>query len=126
MKRAKCPAGLIALLAKSLERRMSDSHELYDQAEKLKDEGNLEAAIAKLNELLAQDGAFVLAHSAMAVLLGKVGRHPEAVDHARKVCELEPNEPFSFTQLSVICQRAGLIPQAEDAMARARMLQQGH
>ena len=105
---------------------MSDSHELYNQAEKLKDEGNLEAAIAKLNELLAQDGAFVLAHSAMAVLLGKVGRHPEAVDHARKVCELEANEPFSFTQLSVICQRAGLIPQAEDAMARARMLQQGH
>ena len=30
--------------------------------------------------------------------------------------ELEPNDPFSFTQLSVICQRCGKIPEAEAAM----------
>ena len=32
-------------------------------------------------------------------------------------------DPFSFTQLSVIFQRCGRIQQAEDAMARAHMLQ---
>ncbi len=37
--------------------------------------------------------------------------------------ELEPNDPFSFTQLSVICQRCGLIPEAEEAMATARMME---
>jgi len=48
------------------------------------------------------------------------------VSHAQKVTELEPNDPFSFTQLSVICQRCGKIPEAEDAMARSRMLSGGH
>lgn len=104
---------------------MPDSHELYSQAEKLKDEGKPDEAIAKLNELIAADPQFALAHSALAVLYGRVGKHPEAVKHAQLVCELEPKDPFSFTALSVTCQRAGLIPQAEDAMARARMLQQG-
>jgi hypothetical protein len=41
------------------------------------------------------------------------------------VCELEPNDPFSFTALSVTLQRAGKIPEAEEALARARMMQTG-
>jgi Flp pilus assembly protein TadD len=104
---------------------MPDSHEMYNEAQKLKDGGKLEEAIAKLQELLAADEGFSLAHSALAVLYGRVGRHPDAVRHAQRVCELEPKDPFSYTALSVTCQRAGLIPEAEDAMARARMLQQG-
>lgn len=103
---------------------MPDSHQLYAEAEKLKDAGQFDDAIAKLNSLLEADPSFALAHSALAVLYGKVGKHPDAVKHAERVTELEPNEPFSFTALSVTYQRAGMIPQAEDAMARARMLQQ--
>jgi Flp pilus assembly protein TadD len=49
--------------------------------------------------------------------------YDEAVAHAQRVTELEPNDPFSFTQLSVICQRCGRIQAAEDAMARAREIQ---
>ncbi len=105
---------------------MPDSYQLYDEAEKLKDEGKTAEAVSKLNELLAADANFTLAHSALAVLLGRLGEHPQAVEHAQRVCELEPNDPFSFTALSVTCQRAGLIQQAEDAMARARMIQQQH
>jgi hypothetical protein len=41
------------------------------------------------------------------------------------VCELEPTDPFSFTALSVACQRGGWIAEAEDALARSRMLQGG-
>ena len=41
----------------------------------------------------------------------------------RRVVELEPKDPFSYTALSVACMRAGLIPEAEDALARSRMLQ---
>jgi Flp pilus assembly protein TadD len=96
--------------------------ELYNEAEKLKDSGDLEGAVKKLNELLAQDTRFALAHSALAVIYGRMGRHAEAVEHATKVCELEPNDPFSFTALSVTCQRAGRIMEAEDAMARARTM----
>ena len=102
---------------------MATREELYDQADKLKDAGDNDAALAKLNEALAADPGYALAHSALAVVLTRLKRHEEAVAHAMKVCELEPQDPFSFTALSVTCQRAGKIQEAEDAMARARMLQ---
>jgi Flp pilus assembly protein TadD len=105
---------------------MAASHELYDEAEKLKDAGKLDEAAAKLNELLAADASYTLAHSALAVILGRLKRHDEAIAHAIKACELEPNDPFSFTALSVTYQRAGHIPEAEEAMARARMMQGMH
>jgi Flp pilus assembly protein TadD len=104
---------------------MATNVELYDEASRLKDAGNLEAAVAKLEELVAQDPSYPLAHSALAVVLGRLKRHDEAIAHAQKVCELAPNDPFSFTAMSVTYQRGGKIPEAEDAMAKARTMQ-GH
>ena len=112
---------------------MSDPVALYDQADKLKDEGNIEAAAAKLREALTTDPSYALAHSALAVVLQKLGKNEEAIDHARRACELEPNDPFSFTALSVTYQRAfagtnnqQYIRMAEDAMEQSRMLQGRH
>lgn len=109
---------------------MPDAVALYDQADKLKDEGKLEEAVAKLREALSTDPAYALAHAALAVVLQRLGRHEEALEHARKVCELEPNDPFSFTALSVTYQRAfagtnnaQYIRLAEDAMEQSRILQ---
>ncbi len=102
---------------------MPTNEQLYDDAERLKDAGKLEEAVAVLEKLLEQDPNYALAHSALAVHYGKLKRHDEAIRHGLKVCELEPNEPFSFTAMSVTFQRAGRIPEAEEAMARARMLE---
>lgn len=101
---------------------MTTADKQYDEAIKLKDAGKLDEAAAKLNEILATDPNHVLTHSALAVVMQRLGKPEEAVAHAVKVTELEPNDPFSFTQLSVICQRCGKIPEAEDAMARSRMM----
>jgi hypothetical protein len=64
------------------------------------------------------------------VVLQKLGRHEEAIQHAQRVCELDPEDPFSFTALSVTYQRAfagtnnmQYIRLAEDAMERSRILQ---
>ncbi len=112
---------------------MPTPHELYDEADRLKDDGKFPEAAEKLEELVKMDPTFALAHSALGVVLGKLGRHEEAIEHAQQVCQLEPAEPFSYTALSVICQRAfagtgnhGYIQMAEDAMARSRMIQGGH
>jgi Flp pilus assembly protein TadD len=105
---------------------MPTKEEIYDEADKLKDAGRLEDAAARFRDALAVDANYALAHSALAVVYTRLKRHDEAIQHALKVCELEPRDPFSYTALSVTCQRAGKIPEAEDAMARARMLQQGH
>jgi tetratricopeptide (TPR) repeat protein len=109
---------------------MPDPVALYDEADKLKDAGELDKAVAKLNEALQADPQYALAHAALAVVLQKQGHHEEAVQHAQKVCELEPNDPFSFTALSVTYQRAfagtnnmQYIRMAEDAMERSRILQ---
>ena len=109
---------------------MPTAAELYSEAEQLKNDGNLEAAAEKLNEVLAVDDSYALAHAAMSVVLQKLGKHDEAVKHAERVCELEPNDAFSFTALSVTYQRAyagtgemSFIQKAEEAMERSRMLQ---
>ena len=101
---------------------MSTNEELYTQAERLKDEGKLDEAATVLEQIVVQDASYALAHSALAVIYGRLKRHDEAIRHGLKVCELEPNDPFSFTAMSVTFQRAGKIPEAEDAMARARTL----
>lgn len=109
---------------------MADPVALYDEADKLKDAGKLDEAVAKLNEALGADSSYALAHSALAVVLQRLGRHEEAIEHAQQVCELEPDDPFSFTALSVTFQRAfagtnnmQYIRMAEDAMERSRILQ---
>ena len=38
---------------------------------------------------------------------------------------MEPKDPFSYTALSVACMRGGRITEAEDALARSRVLQSG-
>lgn len=109
---------------------MSDINTMYKEAETLRNEGKLEEAISKLNELLQADHGHTLSHLALAVLYGRVNKHEEAVRHGQKACELDPNDPFNFTAMSVTYQRAWAgtqnqqyIQMAEDAMARAHMLE---
>jgi tetratricopeptide (TPR) repeat protein len=112
---------------------MPDAVALYDEADKLKDEGKLDEAVAKLREALSADSNYALAHAALTVVLQKQGKHEEAIQHARRVCEIEPNDPFSFTALSVTYQRAfagtnnmQYIRMAEDAMEQSRIMQSRH
>ena len=111
---------------------MPDPSTLYDEADKLKAAGDLEGAAAKLAEAIAADDSYALAHSAMAVVQQKLGAHDKAIQHAQRVCELEPTDAFSYTALSVTYQRAyagtgdtSFIQMAEDAMAKSRMIEAG-
>ena len=101
---------------------MNQSDKMYNDAMQLKEKGDVQGCVDKLQEIIASDPNHVLAHSALGVHLQKLGRPDEAIQHALKVAELEPNDPFSFTQLSVIYQRCGKIPEAEAAMEKARLM----
>lgn len=102
---------------------MTSPDDRYSAAESLKNEGKLAEAVASLEGLVADEPGFTLAHSALAAWCTRLERHEEAIGHARRACELEPNDPFSYTALSVACMRGGRITEAEDALARSRTLQ---
>jgi Flp pilus assembly protein TadD len=104
---------------------MPTPHELYDEAVRLKDQGDLNGAVGKLREVLSAEPGHTDTHSALAVYLQKLGDYEAAIEHAKKVVELLPQDPFSYTQLSVIYMRCGRIPEAEEAKARAHMVQMG-
>ena len=105
---------------------MSTADERYDEAIQLKEGGKVEEAIGKLRELLEEEPDYALAHSALAVFYSGLEQHDEAIDHARRVCELESEDPFSFVALSLLCQKAGLIAEAERALMAARQAQVEH
>ncbi len=98
---------------------MSSAEQMYDEAVELKEAGKLEAAVGKLEELVEQHPDYALGHAGLGVYYGKLDRHEEAVKHAQKVCDLEPDDPFSHMALSVVCQKAGKIPEAEQAKDKA-------
>jgi Flp pilus assembly protein TadD len=93
--------------------------QLYDEAVELQQAGKIEEAVGKLESLVVEHPDFALAHAALSVFYGKQGRQDEAVEHAQRVCELDPDDPFSFMAMSLICQRAGRIAEAEQAMGMA-------
>ena len=102
---------------------MATVDQLYDEAVNLQQAGDLEGAVATLESLIVDYPDFALAHAALGVFYGKLGRQDEAVEHSKRVCELDPEDPFSFMAMSLICQRAGRIPEAEEALSVAMQKQ---
>lgn len=94
--------------------------EMYDEAIALQQEGKVEEAVGKLQDLLEQDPDYALAHAALSKFSSLLEKHDEAVQYAKKVCELEPGDPFSFVAMSMICQKADRMAEAEQAMEQAR------
>jgi tetratricopeptide (TPR) repeat protein len=98
---------------------MSTPDQLYDQAIDLRDGGDKPAAIAKLEEAITQNPDFAIGHGMLAKLYVDLAESDKAIFHAKKVVDLEPDDTFSYTALSVIYQRSGKIPEAEHAKAIA-------
>ena len=104
---------------------MPTSNEIYDEAVALRDQGDKPGAVARLEEAVADDPSFVIGHGMLAKLYADLAESEKAIAHAKKVVELEPDDTFSYTALSVIYQRCGRIPEAEHAKAIAYNKQMG-
>ena len=99
---------------------MSSPDTLYDEAIELQQAGKLDEAVKRLEDLAQSHRDFALGHAALSAFYSKQGRHGEAVQQAELVCQLDPDDPFSHMAKSLVCQRAGMIREAEDAMAEAQ------
>ena len=99
-----------------------DIEELFYEGSDLHGEGRHDEAMACFDRCLAIDPDYTDA------LLGKsmvhLGRKEfdEAIALAKRIVELTPDDVLAHTNLSVFYQRAGRIAEAEEAAAKAKVL----
>jgi tetratricopeptide (TPR) repeat protein len=100
---------------------------LENEAEALKQAGDVRGAIDKLEEVLKIDETFARAHLGLAVLYEKIQDFAQSVAHAERAVELEPQDRFNIAALSITYQKAFegtrdplYIQKAEAALARSR------
>jgi Flp pilus assembly protein TadD len=101
---------------------MPSKDELYDRAIDLFGDGKAEDAVAVYREALALDPDFSDAWHGLAMALSELGRHDEAIEAGKRLCELAPDDTLAHTCLSGFYQAAGRIPEAEAEGAQARIL----
>jgi tetratricopeptide (TPR) repeat protein len=101
---------------------MASSEDLFNQAVDCVAEGRLDDAIAKYREAIAAEPSYADAWEGLSMALADQEQWDEAIEAAKKVAELTPQEQLAYTNVSRIYQRAGNVPEAEAWAARARVL----
>jgi len=101
---------------------MPTKEDLYDEAVDLFGDGKLDEAIAKYREAIGIDPSYVDAWHGLAMAYNDAGRHDDAIEAGKKLCELTPDDVLAHTSLSRFYQAANRIAEAEAEGAKARML----
>ena len=101
---------------------MPGKEDLYDEAVDLFGEGKLEEAVAKYREALDLDPSYIDGWHGLAMAFNELGRHQEAIEAGKKLCELTPDDVLAHTTLSRLYQAAGMIAEAEAEGGKARLL----
>ena len=85
-------------------------------------EGENEEAVTEYERCLALNPKHSEALHGLARALQELNRFDESVASCERLVELEPDDPISFTALSIALHKKGLITEAESAANRARIL----
>ena len=94
----------------------------YDQGVDLFGEGKLEEAIATYQKALALDPAYSDTLHGLAQAYYAKEDFDNAIAAARRIAELDPDDILAYTSISRAYQRKGMIPEAEEAANKARVL----
>ena len=89
----------------------------------LLEEGDTRAAANAFRGAIAADPGHVEAHHGLIRALRDGEQFEAAVAAALALTELTPQDPLAHTSLSIALQKAGHVPEAEAAAARARILE---
>ena len=104
---------------------MPTKEELYDQALTHFGNNELDEAVAAFNALINEHPDYVDGHIGLGHTYERMSRYDEAIEAIKKAIEVDPKDPLNYTSLSICYQRKGMIPEAEDAMAKSQQLQMG-
>ena len=101
-------------------RQRAEDH--YYTAIDLFSEGKHEEALTEYQQSLDADPTFTEAMHGMSRTLQDLGRLDDAITVAKKISEVDPDDVLAHTSLSVLYQKKGMIPEAEDEGNKARIL----
>lgn len=85
--------------------------------------GSAAEAAEAFRAAIAIDSGHVEAHHGLVRALRDAGRLEQSVGAALALAALTPADPLAHTALSISLQTAGHVPEAENAAARARVLE---
>jgi Flp pilus assembly protein TadD len=103
-----------------------NSHEAEVLSQRGLDElaaGSPTEAVQSFREAMTFDPNHVEAHHGLIRALRDAGRLEQSIGAALALTALTPDDPLAHTALSISLQKAGHIPEAESAAARARILE---
>ncbi len=103
--------------------RPATAEELYQQGLDRLAAGEPARAARLFRAAIGADPAHAEAYHGLVRALGDAGRLEPAIGAALALAALTPDDPLAHTALSLALQRAGHIPEAEAAAARARILE---
>lgn len=101
-------------------RQAAEDH--YYAALDLVAEGQQERAVEEYRKSLDADPGFTEAMHGLARALQDLERYDQAIEVARRIAELDPDDILAHTSLSVLYQKKGMIPEAEAEGNKARIL----
>jgi superkiller protein 3 len=102
---------------------MSEARALQREAFQAFAGGKLPEAIDLYRRALALDPKLAIAWNGLSRALLQHGDLGAATEAGKKLIELEPDEPLNHTNLSILYQSQGLIPEAEEEKAIAMQLE---
>ena len=85
-------------------------------------EGKIEEAIAEYNRALELDPKFCDALHGLAQAYHAREDFDRTIEAARRILELNPDDILAWTTISRAFQRKGMVPEAEEAGNKARIL----
>lgn len=101
---------------------MDEKTKLYMAGLKLYGEQKHAQAMAEYKKALEIDPDFIDAIAGLAMAQMHAGLLDDAIANGLRLCELNPEDAFNHTNLSMFYQRKGMIEEAEVEGAKARML----
>jgi Flp pilus assembly protein TadD len=106
----------------SLPSQFSEAEELYYQALDRLAEGDAASAADQLRRCLELDPSLLDAMHGLIRALQEQGDFDAAIAVAQRLLQLDPEEVLAHTSLSILYQHKGMIPEAEAAALKAKLL----
>ena len=101
-------------------RQTAEDH--YYNALDLFAEGKHEAAIAAYQLSIDADPSFTEAMHGLSRAYQDLNRFDEAIEVAKRIAEIDPDDVLAHTSLSILYQKKGMVPEAEAEGNKARVL----